>query len=134
MTRASVLISLAALALPAATGRSDPPAKYDPRAAFAEADENKDGVIEIGEFYDRLVDVFFLDDTNKDGSLSHDEFVAAVVIEEPFSQVDRNGDGKVSKQEFVRSRLPLFRSSDTNDDGVLSLEEVTAAYEAKGKK
>jgi Ca2+-binding EF-hand superfamily protein len=133
VTRASVLCALAMLVLPAASARSAPPSKYDPKAAFAEADQNKDGMIEIGEFYDRLVDVFFLDDTDKNGSLSHDEFIAAIVIEEPFADVDRNGDGKISKQEFVRSRLPLFRSSDTNGDGMLSLEEVTAAYQ-KGKK
>jgi hypothetical protein len=125
---------LASLVLPALRAHSDPPAPYDVRAAFAEADANKDGVIEIGEFYDRLVDVFFLDDKDKDGFLSHDEFVAAVVIDEPFAQVDRNGDGKVSKQEFIRARLPLFRQTDKNDDGVLSLEEVIAIYEVKGKK
>jgi len=134
VARASVCVVLASLVLPALRARSDPPVQYDVRAAFAEADANKDGVIEIGEFYDRLVDVFFLDDKDKDGFLSHDEFVAAVVIDEPFAQVDRNGDGKVSKQEFIRARLPLFRQTDKNDDGVLSLEEVIAVYEVKGKK
>ncbi len=134
MTRASVFVALASLVLPAVSARSDPPAPYDVRVAFIEADTNKDGMIEIGEFYDRLVDVFFLDDKDKDGFLSHDEFVAAVVIDEPFSQVDRNGDGKISKQEFIRARLPLFRATDTNDDGSLSLDEVIAVYEVKGKK
>jgi Ca2+-binding EF-hand superfamily protein len=130
----SVFAALTALWLPALRAHADPPVAYDVRAAFLEADTNKDGVIEIGEFYDRLVDVFFLDDKDKDGFLSHDEFVAAVVIDEPFAEVDRNGDGKISKQEFVRARLPLFRAADTNDDGTLSLEEVIAIYEVKGKK
>ena len=133
--RVSVFGAASALVLPALPAHADPPAApYDVRAAFAEADANKDGMIEIGEFYDRLVDVFFLDDKNKDGSLSREEFVAAVVIDEPFSEVDRNGDGKVTKQEFIRARLPLFRATDTNDDGSLSLEEVIAMYEARGKK
>src|SRR5258706_5450738 len=135
LLRVSVFSAASALVLSAFLAHADPPAApYDVRAAFAEADENKDGMIEIGEFYDRLVDVFFLDDKNKDGSLSREEFVAAVVIDEPFSEVDRNGDGKVTKQEIILARLPLFRATDTNDDGSLSLCEGIAIYEARGKK
>ena len=134
MTRASVFLAAASLWIPAVSARSDPPVPYDVKAAFIESDENKDGVIEIDEFYDRQVDVFFLDDKDKDGTLSRDEYMAAVVVTEDFSLVDRDGDGKVTKREFIRARLPLFRLADTNNDGELTLEEVTAAYEARAKK
>ena len=73
VTRISALLAAASLVLPALVARADPPAPaYDVRAAFDEADANKDGEIEIGEFYDRLVDTFYLGDVNKDGYLDHD--------------------------------------------------------------
>ena len=135
MTRIPALLVTACLVLPAVVTRADPPAQaYDVRAAFLEADSNKDGEIEIGEFYDRLVDIFYLGDVNKDGYLDPTEYDAVVVIHEDFTAVDRDKDGRISRKEFVRSRLPLFRAADKNDDGVLSLDEVVQMYEVKGKK
>ena len=121
-------LGLGALAPAAHAG---PPAGYDVSAAFAEADVNKDGAVEINEYYDRLVEIYFHADTDKNGTLSKEEFTKAVVIEEDFTQVDSDANGAIDRREFVRSRLPLFTSSDTNHDGGLTLDEVKAAL-AKG--
>ncbi len=107
---------------------------YDVKAAFVEADRNGDGSIEIDEFYERLVDVFFLGDTDKDGFLTEDEFVKVVVLKEDFTEIDKSHEGKVDRKEFISARLPLFLVIDTDDDGSLSLTEVTAAYEGKVAK
>jgi Ca2+-binding EF-hand superfamily protein len=120
------LLAVAALASGVQAG---PPAGYDVSAAFAEADVNKDGSVEINEYFDRLVETYFHADTDKNGTLSKEEFVKAVVIEEDFAKVDIDSNGVVDRREFVRSRLPLFQASDTDHDGGLSLAEVRAALE-----
>lgn len=122
--------ALAALLLSVVSARAQQPA-YDPHKAFQEGDSNHDGSIELGEFHERLVNVFYMGDRNKDGKLSKDEYDAVVVIREEYGDVDRDGDGMISQTEFIRVRLPLFKESDTNDDGKLSEEEITAAYEAR---
>jgi Ca2+-binding EF-hand superfamily protein len=127
------MLALAAFAL-APAAHAAPPPGYDVESAFKEADTNKDGSVEIDEFYDRLVESYFHADSDKNGTLSKEEFVRAVVIEEDFAAADGNGDGVLSRQEFVRSRLPLFTSSDTDKDGALSLAEVKAALEKGGAR
>lgn len=127
----AVLLAPLAFALPA---RGAPPEGYDVEAAFAEADVNKDGGVEIDEYYDRLVELYFHADADKDGTLSRDEYMNAVVIEEDFSKVDIDGDGKVTRREFVRSRLPLFMAADADHDGSLSLDEVKAMLEKGSAK
>ena len=123
-----LLCALSALA-PAASAQST--AGYDVSAAFVQADVNKDGKVEIDEFYDRLVETYFHADADKDGKLGKDEFVKAVVIQEDFAKIDIDANGAVSREEFIRSRLPLFEKSDLDKDGGLSLEEVKAALEKK---
>jgi Ca2+-binding EF-hand superfamily protein len=109
------------------------PGDYDVSAAFAETDTNKDGAIEIDEFFDRLVEIYFHADADKNGTLAPDEFAKAVVVPQQFAEVDRNGDGAIDRREFVRTRLPLFQEADTDRDGSLSLAEVRAALEGGGK-
>jgi len=107
-------------------------AGYDPRAAFAETDVNKDGEVDIGEFHERIVEVFYGADTNKDGYLEVDE-LERLPLSESVDKADRNGDGKVDLHEFVRIRVHQFLDADGNDDVELSLDEVVTAYEGKGQ-
>jgi Ca2+-binding EF-hand superfamily protein len=109
-------------------------APSDVTVAFTETDSNGDGVIEIDEYYRRLVDVFFLGDANRDGYLTEEEFVKVVLQKEDFAELDKSQEGKLSKREFIAARLPVYLVIDTDDDGVLSLTEVTAAYEGRVKK
>jgi len=107
-------------------------AEYDPRAAFTETDLNKDGLVDLGEFHARIVEVFYGADTNKDGYLEVDE-LGRLPLSEPIDKIDRNGDGKVDLHEFVRIRVHQFLDADGNDDVELSLDEVVTAYEGKGQ-
>jgi Ca2+-binding EF-hand superfamily protein len=108
-----------------AQGRATP---YDPRAAFAEVDTNKDGQIDIEEFHVRLVEVFYKADTNKDGFLSVDEY-GRLPFSGPFKAADTTGDGRISLPEFVTIRFRQFEEADTNHDYQLSVDEVVTAYE-----
>ena len=134
MTRIGAFSAFVLLAFGAATAGAQQAPAYDVKAAFAQADKNSDGAIEIDEFHERLVDVFFLGDVDKDGFLSEEEYVKVVVIKEDFAIVDRSGDGKVSSREFVSARLPIFIAMDADKDGELSIVEVTAGFEGRAQK
>ena len=103
---------------------------YDPRAAFAEVDTNKDGQIDIEEFHVRLVEIFYNADTNKDGFLSVDEY-ERLPFSGAFKDADTNGDGRISMPEFVTIRFHQFQEADTNHDTQLSGDEVVTAYEGR---
>jgi len=126
-------LALGALLAGSAAAQSPQTRAYDPHQAFLESDKNKDGYIEMSEFVERLNDVYFLGDTNKDGKLSKEEYDVIVVIREDYSKVDKNGDGVITESEFVAARVPLFERADTDHDGKLSEQEVKAAYEANKK-
>jgi Ca2+-binding EF-hand superfamily protein len=134
MQRILSFLVLALIAFWASVGRGQDKPAYDVRAAFAEADQNGDGVVDREEFIDRTVEVFYAADANKDGYLSPEELSRGVVYTQDFKQVDRNGDGRVSLSEFLWARNKLFDEADTNGDGVLQLDEVVNLYEKKVKK
>jgi Ca2+-binding EF-hand superfamily protein len=104
----------------------------DARAAFAETDTDGNGLVDLAEFHARMIDIFYLADTDKNGYLSPDEF-ARLVFSEGFKEADLNGDGRLSLHEFVAVRFRQFEAADTNHDGELSLDEVLAAYEGREK-
>jgi len=118
-----------------AAGAEEPAAKkpYDPRAAFAETDKNHDGVIDHEEFQERLVDVFYSADANKDGFLDPTE-LKRLIFPDDFNVDDRNHDGRVSMHEFLRVRFLDYTSADTDGDGVLSIDEVVIAFEGKKRR
>jgi Ca2+-binding EF-hand superfamily protein len=108
-------------------------AKYDPRAAFAETDMNHDGAIDHAEFHQRIVEVFYRADANRDGFLDPGE-LKQLAFPEDFTADDKDSDGRVSMREFLRVRFHDFDVADTDRDGVLSLDEVVAAYEGKKRR
>jgi Ca2+-binding EF-hand superfamily protein len=124
------LPALLLLAAPALAVAQEPP-KHDPRAAFAETDENHDGRVDREEFHHRMVEIFFHGDRDKDGYMTTDELSSAVVFPEDFAKADNDGDGRISLYEFIQIRFSTFDEVDTNHDGTLSVDEVVAAFEGK---
>lgn len=129
----SLLLASMTLMLTSGAWAADQGKPYDPRAAFAESDTNKDGAIDLEEFHVRLVEIFYNADTNKDGFLSIDEY-ERLPFSGAFKDADANGDGRTSLPEFVRIRFQQFEAADTNHDGELSLEEVVVSYEGRKPK
>jgi len=127
-----MLIVAAALCASRAARAEGPQPTYDPRAAFAETDTNRDGTIDRWEFYNRTVEVFYRADANKDGVLTADE-ITLLPFPNDMRDADSNHDGRITLNEFLRVRELDFEAADRDKDGVLSLDEVVSIYEVKPK-
>jgi hypothetical protein len=92
---------------------------------FEQADKNHDGKIDLQEFVERQVEIFFFLDVNKDGRLVPEEIVGVDL--ERFHAADRNGDGSLSVAEFLEARSIDFDNADQDHDATLSLTEIEAA-------
>ena len=121
-------------------------------SAFAAADINHDGSVNAGEIEatnnrelegaraaarTKLQAQFKQLDTNKDGQLSFQEFLAMApalkATESPdqlLQRLDANHDGKVTAAEFRGPEIAKFDKADANRDGVVTPAEAQAA----GKK
>ena len=95
---------------------------------MATADKNRDGRIDLAEFNQRMTEVFFFADTDKDGKLSWEELHAVVVDADPqrFKAADTDGDAKLSLYELVYAVDIDFIQADKNHDGLLDVDEVAA--------
>ena len=86
----------------------------------------------------KLRDAFQKLDTNKDGKLSLQEFMASEpgiktsqTPDQMLQSLDSNHDGKVSLEEFRAPQTALFNRIDTNHDGVVTPQEYQAAQRRK---
>lgn len=61
-------------------------------------------------------------DSDKDGSMSKEEWKNSGLAEMPFSFCDSDKDSKLSKEEFAKCRLP--EAMDTDKDDVLMVSEM----------
>ena len=61
-------------------------------------------------------------DTDRDGSMSKEEWKDAGLVEMPFTFCDANQDSKLSSKEMADCRLP--EAMDTDGDGVLMVDEM----------
>ncbi|MCG8542571.1 MAG: EF-hand domain-containing protein [Alphaproteobacteria bacterium] len=100
-------------------------AKADPAKAFTVTDRNGDGRIDRGEFHDRMTELFFFADRDRNQRLTPNELPG--VAADALAAADRNGDGGLDLVEFTGARALDFDAADTDRDGQLSREEVEAA-------
>jgi len=114
-----LIAALAALGL-AAPVQSDSP--DDLETAFDEVDLNNDGVIDEYEFRQRMTEVFFFKDVDRDGFLTTDEVDG--IDDAAFAAADTDGDGRLSLAEYLEARMADFHSADVDGEGVLTRDEV----------
>ncbi|MGF1658754.1 MAG: hypothetical protein ACFCUS_04950 [Rubrimonas sp.] len=96
------------------------------RAAFAAADVNADGVVDVDEYVAYFADAFRRRDADGDGFLVPADFPNPDMAR--FGEADRDGDGRISLGEAVAERMLVFFDL-ASDDGVIRLDELLA-YEA----
>jgi Ca2+-binding EF-hand superfamily protein len=124
----SLIAWLAAVALigcaSLAYGQGMKPMKRE--ALIKSCDKNGDGQIDREEYFERITEVFFLADANKDGYLEMSEILAAVPDANPerIKSADTNGDGKIDLHELQNALSKDFDRADLNGDGVLDKDEV----------
>jgi hypothetical protein len=98
----------------------------DLRAAFAAADVNGDGVVDVDEYVAYFVAAVRRLDADGDDALAPSDVPDADPAR--FRAADRDGDGFVSLGEAVAERMIVFFEL-ASDDGVIRLDELLA-YEA----
>lgn len=99
--------------------------RMDAAEVMATSDKNKDGRIDREEYHQRMTEVFFFIDADKDGNLTMTEIEAAGKVDpERFMAVDRNGDQTLSLREYLNGLNNDFDAADSDKDGTLDMEEL----------
>lgn len=124
MYRHSRLALSMVLVLAAATpsNAAEPSTSSDTRAAYGATDRNSDNRIDREEFHQRMVEVFFFEDADRDGSVTESEL--GEVDARAFRMADRDGSGTLSLYEFLDARFADFDAADRDGDGTLTIAEV----------
>jgi Ca2+-binding EF-hand superfamily protein len=120
------LLALVLLA-PVSGWADEIPPPHDPRAAHAATDKNHDGEIDRGEFEQRIIQIFYFADVDKDGFVTIGQLM---VFDEAllFETADLDNDSRISLSEFLVVRFENFREADTDGSDTLSVEEVVEAF------
>lgn len=115
-----LMCALMANIIPAAAAE-----RLDANATMALSDKNKDGRIDREEFHQRMTEVFFFADVDKDGHLTFAELVAVANADpDAFKRADRDGNQKLTLYEFLYVIHRDFDAADKNQDGVIDLQEL----------
>ena len=94
----------------------------DVRAWVKKYDRNGDGKLDRDEFYQAVVDAFFLRDKDKDGYLALSELTEA--SPEALRAVKHKDSARISLQEYINALFKDFDAADTDGDGLLTVEEI----------
>lgn len=127
MKRISTTLLMLVLLAPTSGWADEVPSPHDPRAAHAATDQNHDGEIDREEFGQRIIQIFYFADVDKDGFVTIGQLM---VFDEDrlFETADLDGDSQLSLSEFLTARAKNFREADTDGSGTLSVEEVVEAF------
>ena len=99
--------------------------RMDAVATVALSDKNGDGRIDREEYHQRMTEVFFFIDADKDGNLTLSEISSATEADpKRFKACDRDGDQTLSLHEFLFALHNDFDTLDRDKDGTLDMEEL----------
>jgi Ca2+-binding EF-hand superfamily protein len=89
------------------------------------SDKNRDGRIDREEFHQRMTEIFYFADVDKDGKLTFAELIVVEKVDsEALKRADRDSNGNLSLYEFMYVIHRDFEAADKNIDGVIDLKEL----------
>ena len=96
-------------------------------------DVDGDDRIDLEEYRDRITDVYFFLDTDKDGKLTVVEIRRSMphLDADKIDNADVNGDTIITIYEFRYVLYQDFEAMDKNQDGSLDKQELKTAIEGK---
>jgi Ca2+-binding EF-hand superfamily protein len=86
------------------------------------ADTDENGYVDRGEYYYRMVQIFYFSDDDRDGTLTIIEI--GRVDPEDFAVADTDGDEKLDLHEYTEARDPEFEELDQDSDGRITRQEA----------
>ena len=99
--------------------------RMDEAATMAMADKNSDDRIDREEYHQRMTEVFFFADTDKDGSLTITEIQAVADVDpQVFKAADKDGTQSLSIYEYQYVLHKDFEVADRNNDGTIDMTEL----------
>lgn len=132
------LLAIAALSLASALALAADPelteAQVEP--AFAKADANKNGTVDLAEAkkFGITQKAFTKANPDNDGSLDRKEFAAAIVAQ--FVEANPDNDGTLDPKEARKAGITskaVFEAANPDQDGTLDIAEYLAALTATAK-
>jgi Ca2+-binding EF-hand superfamily protein len=129
-----VILTAGVLAL--ASGAAFAQERHGAGQMFERSDTNKDGSVARDEFLAARAEQFAKLDKNSDGFLDDADLPERAKEHRAErggklrQQFDTNGDGKLAKDEFVNGPTPMFDAADKNGNGLLDSSELEAARAA----
>ena len=119
----ALIIALCVISAVPALGAGAP--KLDPAATMGLADRNGDRKIDREEYNQRMTEVFYFADVDKDGNLTIVELAAVEPVDpQAFQNADKDGNGKLTLGEFLYAVHIDFYTADTNRDGTIEMQEL----------
>ncbi len=127
MKRISIPLLTLFLLAPVLGWSDEIPPPHDPRAAHAATDRDHNGEIDREEFEQRIIQIFYFADVDKDGFVTIGQLT---VFDEAllFETADLDSDSRVSLAEFLVVSFENFREADADGSNTLSVEEVVEAF------
>jgi Ca2+-binding EF-hand superfamily protein len=122
----------------ASCATTTPSTTRSPEQRFQRADKNGDGSVSRAEATQQIItDAFALYDSNRDGFVSEEEFVASGGTSTNFHKINKSGNGKITLQEAQASRevfdvfVVSFDEADANKDGKVTWQEYQSHLTAR---
>jgi Ca2+-binding EF-hand superfamily protein len=124
MKHSAILLLLAAVVI-ATPSLNAADQRMGAAATMAITDKNGDDRIDREEYNQRMTDVFFLADTDKDGNLTITEMQAVTTVDpQAFKEADRDGSQSLSLQEYLNAVDRDFDVTDRDHDGTIDMKEL----------
>ena len=99
--------------------------RMDAAATMAITDKNGDERIDREEYHQRMTEVFFFADKDKDGYLTITEIQAVEALDpQAFHLADRDGSQSLSLYEYLSALHKDFEAADRDGDGTIDMQEL----------